>query len=174
MENHYAPICRREAHSNSRYRNTVWNISRWPFYHHCYFAVKQVEHKIWRICAIHILCPTYCAWTIWGWWVKNEIRSQKSYKQLKLQWHPYGIGTWQVWKDCTQERKIVLSQNLILNIKREVQQLEQGKTFWYLGSEESEGILHQQVMIKIEEGIHQEIRMIIKAELNAKSKITEV
>jgi hypothetical protein len=29
-------------------------------------------------------------------------------------------------------------------------------------------------MIKIEEGIHQEIRMIIKAELNAKSKITEV
>ena len=76
-------------------------------------------------------------------------------------------------KIVPKERKAVLSQNLILNISKEVQQLEQGKTL-YLGSEESEGIRHQQVMMKVEEGIHQEIRMIIKTELNAKNKITTV
>jgi hypothetical protein len=77
-------------------------------------------------------------------------------------------------KIVLKKRKVVLSQNLILNITREVQQFEQGKTFRYLGSEESEGIRYRQAMMKVEEGIHQEIRMIIKAELNAKNKITTV
>jgi len=75
-------------------------------------------------------------------------------------------------KIVLKKRKVVLSQNLIRNIIREVQQLEQGKTFRYLGSEESEDI-HQQVMIMVEEGIHQEIRMIIKAELNAGIKLQQ-
>jgi len=45
-------------------------------------------------------------------------------------------------KIVLKKRKVILWQNLILNINREVQQLEQGKTFRYLGSEESEGRLY--------------------------------
>ena len=45
-------------------------------------------------------------------------------------------------KDFTQERKISLLQNLMLDFNRETQELKQGKTYKYLGSEEGEGILH--------------------------------
>jgi hypothetical protein len=38
--------------------------------------------------------------------------------------------------------KSVHSQNLILDFNREIQQLKQGKTYKYLGIEESEGIQH--------------------------------
>ena len=39
--------------------------------------------------------------------------------------------------------KLVHSQNLVIDINREIQQLEQGKTYKYLRIEESEGIQHQ-------------------------------
>jgi len=38
--------------------------------------------------------------------------------------------------------KLVQSQNSILDFNREIQQLKQGKTYKYLGLEESEGIQH--------------------------------
>jgi len=41
--------------------------------------------------------------------------------------------------------KPVHSQNLVIDINREIQELEQGKTYKYLGIEESEGIQHQQM-----------------------------
>lgn len=41
--------------------------------------------------------------------------------------------------------KLVHSQNLLLDISREIQQLERGKTYWCLGTEEREGIQHQQM-----------------------------
>jgi hypothetical protein len=41
--------------------------------------------------------------------------------------------------------KLVHSQNLAINFNREIQELEQGKTYKYLGIEESEGIQHQQM-----------------------------
>ena len=41
--------------------------------------------------------------------------------------------------------KLVHSQNLVIDIKREIQELEQGKMYKYLGIEESEGIQHQQM-----------------------------
>ena len=36
--------------------------------------------------------------------------------------------------------KLYHSQNLVIDINREIQELEQGKTYSYLGTEESEGI----------------------------------
>jgi len=39
--------------------------------------------------------------------------------------------------------KLVQSQNLILYFNREIQELKQGKTYQYLGIEESEGMQHQ-------------------------------
>jgi hypothetical protein len=41
--------------------------------------------------------------------------------------------------------KLIHSQNLVTDINREIQELEQGKTYKYLGIEESEGIQHQKM-----------------------------
>ena len=41
--------------------------------------------------------------------------------------------------------KLINSQNLVIDINREIRELEQGKTYKYLGIEESEGIQHQQM-----------------------------
>jgi hypothetical protein len=41
--------------------------------------------------------------------------------------------------------KLGYSQNLVVDINREIQELEQGKTYKYLGTEESDGIQHQQM-----------------------------
>jgi hypothetical protein len=38
--------------------------------------------------------------------------------------------------------KLIKSQNLVIDFNREIQELEQGKTYKYLGIEESEGIQH--------------------------------
>jgi len=38
--------------------------------------------------------------------------------------------------------KLIHSKNLVIDINREIQKLEQGKTYKYLGIEESEGIQH--------------------------------
>jgi len=37
------------------------------------------------------------------------------------------------------------SQNLVTDSNREIQELEQGKMYKYLGTEEGEGIQHQQM-----------------------------
>jgi hypothetical protein len=41
--------------------------------------------------------------------------------------------------------KLTYSQNLVIDINREVQELDQGKTYKYLGIEEGEDIQHQQM-----------------------------
>jgi len=44
--------------------------------------------------------------------------------------------------------KLVHSQNIEIDSSREIQELEQGKTYRYLGIGESEGIQHQQMKVK--------------------------
>ena len=41
--------------------------------------------------------------------------------------------------------KLTHSQNLVIDTNREIQELEQGKTYTYLGIAESEGIQRQQM-----------------------------
>ena len=41
--------------------------------------------------------------------------------------------------------KLVHSQNFVIDINRGIQELEQGKTYNYLGIEESEGIQHKKM-----------------------------
>jgi hypothetical protein len=41
--------------------------------------------------------------------------------------------------------KVTQSQNLVIETNREIQELEQAKTYKCLGTEESEGIQHQQM-----------------------------
>ena len=47
--------------------------------------------------------------------------------------------------------KLVHSKNLVIDIKRAIQELEQGKTYKYLGIEESEGTQHQQMKERLKQ-----------------------
>jgi len=70
--------------------------------------------------------------------------------------------------------KLPHSQNLVIDTNREIQELEQGKTYKYLGTEESEGIQHQQMKERLKQEYNRRLRMILKSELNARNKITAI
>jgi hypothetical protein len=67
--------------------------------------------------------------------------------------------------------KLISSQNLMIDNNREIQELEQEKTYKYLGIEESESI-HQQMKNRLKQEYNRRLRMILKSELNARNKIT--
>jgi hypothetical protein len=62
----------------------------------------------------------------------------------------------------------------VIDINREIQEQEQGKTYKYLGIKESEGIQHQQVKERLKQEQRRGLRMILKSELNARYKITAI
>ena len=70
--------------------------------------------------------------------------------------------------------KLIHSQNLVIDVNREMQGLEQGKTYKYLRIEESEGIQHQQMKERLKQEYSRRSRMILKSELNARNKITAI
>jgi hypothetical protein len=55
-----------------------------------------------------------------------------------------------------------------------MQELEQGKTYNYLGIEEGEGIQHQQMKEILKQEYNRRLRIILKSELNARNKITAI
>ena len=67
--------------------------------------------------------------------------------------------------------KLIHSQNLVIDTNREIQELEQGKTYKHLGIEESDGI-HQQMKERLKQEQKRRLRMILKSELKARNKIT--
>ena len=62
----------------------------------------------------------------------------------------------------------------MIDINREIQELERGKTYKYLGIEESEGIQHQQMKERLKQEYNRRLRMILKSELNARNEITAI
>jgi hypothetical protein len=62
----------------------------------------------------------------------------------------------------------------VIDINREIQELEQGKTYKCLGIKESEGIQHQQMKERLKGEYNRRLRMILKSELNARNKITAI
>jgi hypothetical protein len=62
----------------------------------------------------------------------------------------------------------------VIDNNREIQELEQGKTYKYLGIEESEGIQYQQMKDRLKQEYNRRLRMILKSELNARNKITAI
>ena len=70
--------------------------------------------------------------------------------------------------------KLTHSQNLVIDTNREIQELEKGKTYKYLGIEESEGKKHQQMKERLKQEYSRRLRMILKSELNARNKITAI
>ena len=57
--------------------------------------------------------------------------------------------------------KLFHSQNLVIDINREIQELEQGETYKYLGIEESEGIQHQQMKERLKREYNRRLRVIL-------------
>jgi hypothetical protein len=55
-----------------------------------------------------------------------------------------------------------------------MQELEQGKTYKYLGTEESESIQHPQMKERLKKEYTRRRRMILKSELNVNNKITAI
>jgi hypothetical protein len=49
-----------------------------------------------------------------------------------------------------------------------------GKTYKYLGTEESEGIQHQQMKDRLKQEYNRSLIMVLKSELNARNKITAI
>jgi hypothetical protein len=60
----------------------------------------------------------------------------------------------------------------VVDVNREIQELEQGKTYKYLGAEESDGVQRQQMKERLKEEYSRRLRMVLKSEVNAKNKIT--
>ena len=62
----------------------------------------------------------------------------------------------------------------MIDTNREIQELEQGKTYKHPGIVESEGIQHQQMKERLKKEYSRKLRMILKSELNARNKITAI
>jgi len=82
------------------------------------------------------------------------------------------IGLEKCAKIAFKRGKLVHSQNLVIDINREIQELEEGKTYKYLRIEESEGIQHQEIKERLKWDYNRRLRMILKSELKARNKIT--
>ena len=61
-----------------------------------------------------------------------------------------------------------------MTLTEKYRELEQGKTYKYLGIEEVEGIQHQQMKERLKQEYNRRLRMILKSELNARNKITAI
>jgi hypothetical protein len=70
--------------------------------------------------------------------------------------------------------KLVHLQSLVIDINREIQELEQGEMYKYVGIEESEGMQHQQTKGRLKQEYSRRLRMILKCELNARNKLTAI
>ena len=102
--------------------------------------------------------------------LQKQIQTAKTFNDdIRME-----FGLQKCAKIAFQRGKLFHSQNLVIDINREIQELEQGKTYKYLGIEESEGIQHQQMKEKFKQEYSRRLRMILKSELNATNKITAI
>ena len=62
----------------------------------------------------------------------------------------------------------------MIDINREIQELEQGKTYKYLGIAENEGIQHQQMKEGMKQEYSMRLKIILKAELDTRNNITAI
>ena len=73
-----------------------------------------------------------------------------------------------------KKRKLIHLKNLVSDINREMQELEQGKKYKYLGIEENDDIQHHQMKGRLKQEYRRRLRMILKSELKARNKITAI
>jgi len=73
-----------------------------------------------------------------------------------------------------KKRKLIHWKNLVSDVNREMQELEQGKKYKYLGIEENDDIQHHQMKGRLKQEYRRRLRMILKSELKARNKITAI
>jgi len=101
--------------------------------------------------------------------IQKQIQTVKTFSgDIHME---FGLETYD--KITFKRGKLTYSQNLVININREIQELEQGKTYKYFGIEEGEGI-HQQMKERLKQEYNRRLRMILKSELNPRNKITAI
>ena len=107
---------------------------------------------------------------------KSEEELQKQIKTVKIFSDDINMefGLKKCAKITFKTGKLTHSQNLVIDTNRELQELEQGILYKYLGIEESEGIQHQQMKERLKKEYSRRLRMILKSELNAGNKITAI
>jgi hypothetical protein len=78
---------------------------------------------------------------------KSEEELQKQIRTVKTFSNDIHMefGLQKCAKITFKRGKLTHSQNLVTDISTEIQGLQQGKTYKYLGTEENEGIQHQQM-----------------------------
>ena len=78
---------------------------------------------------------------------KSEEQLQKQIQTVKSfsDYINMEFGLEKCAKITFKRGKLTYLQNLVIDINRVIQELEQGKTYKYLGIEEPEGIQHQQM-----------------------------
>ena len=67
--------------------------------------------------------------------------------------------------------KKVSAEGIPLNDNQVIQDLDQTETYKYVGMEEGEGVQHQTLKVKIMKEYKRRIKLVLKSELNARSKI---
>ena len=70
--------------------------------------------------------------------------------------------------------KLVNSENIVIDINTNVQDLEQEGTYKYLGVNEGDGIQHSSMKEKIRKEYYRQIRLVLKSELNATNRINAI
>jgi hypothetical protein len=105
---------------------------------------------------------------------EEEIRKQvQTVKTFSDDIH-MDFGLEKFAKITFKKGKLIHLQNLVIDINREIQEPEHGKKYKYLGTEESEGIQHQQMKERLKQEYRRRLRMTLKSELNARNKITAI
>jgi len=90
---------------------------------------------------------------------EEELRKQKQTVKTFSDDIHMDFGLEKCVKITFKKGKLIHSQNLVIDINREIQELEEGKTYKYLGTEESEDIQHKKKNErKTETGIQEEIK----------------
>jgi hypothetical protein len=90
---------------------------------------------------------TYYTWMILKLIAKSEEELQKQIQTVKTFSDDINMefGLAKCAKVTFKRGQLTHLQNLVIDTNREIQELEQGTTYKYLGIEESEGIQHQQM-----------------------------
>ena len=70
--------------------------------------------------------------------------------------------------------KKVSAEGIPLNDNQVIQDLDQAKTYKYLGMEEGEGVQHHKMKVNIRKEYNRRIKLVLKSELNARNKIAAI
>ena len=103
--------------------------------------------------------------------LQKQIQTVKSFSDDDINME---FGLEKCAKITFKRGKLTHLQHLVIDTNREILELEQGKTYRYVGIEESEGIKHKQMKERLKQEYSRRLKIILKSELIARNKITAI